>query len=181
MAAAGVAGAPAELDADEPQYRLSLRALGVPKGQGALAPLSLDPATAVRWRMAYDLELHVTTGEAARAGAEAWVAQAIKRDGHRFLAVDGRPVAMTGFNARLPSIVQVGGVYVPPDGRGRGLAGRAVALHLSEARRAGAETATLFAASARAARTYERLGFGRIGDYALVLFRGRPVAGGVSA
>lgn len=175
LKACGLGGASTALDADEPHYLLPLDALRVPGGPGALAPLSADPAAALGWRAAYDAELHVATVQAARDKAmndvEAWIA----RDSHRLLMVDGAPVAMTGFNARLPEIVQVGGVYVPPALRRRGFARRAVALHLAEARAEGVRTATLFAASAGAAALYEGLSFERIGAYALVLFDGRAV------
>ena len=99
---------------------------------------------------------------------EEWIAA----DSHRFLVVDGEPVALTGFNARLPDIVQVGGVYMPPEARGRGLARRAVALHLTQARAAGAGRATLFASGAAAVACYAALGFERIGSFTLVLFDG---------
>ncbi|WP_139792875.1 GNAT family N-acetyltransferase [Pseudophaeobacter leonis] len=88
----------------------------------------------------------------------------------RILEVGGAPVAMTNFNAALPSIVQVGGVYTPPDLRGLGYARRAVALHLAEAQQAGITEATLFAANPAAARAYEAIGFSRIGSYRIVNF-----------
>ena len=83
---------------------------------------------------------------------------------------EGGPVAMTNFNAVLPGIVQIGGVYTPPGLRGCGYARRAVALHLQDARDSGTSEAILFAASPAAARAYEAIGFGRIGDYRIVNF-----------
>ena len=77
---------------------------------------------------------------------------------------------MTGFNAVLPEHVQVGGVYTPPEGRNRGYARRAVAIHLAEARASGVRHAVLFAASAAAARAYEAIGFQRDGSFALALY-----------
>lgn len=174
LAALSLEDVPVHLSEDEPQFLMSLDGLEVPDGPGALAPLTRDIATATQWRLAYDRELHTGRGRphAARAEVEGWIAA----DSHRFLLADGRPVALTGFNARLPDIVQVGGVYTPPEARGRGLARRAVALHLAEARGAGATRATLFAASAAAVACYAPLGFERIGDYAIVLFDGAVTA-----
>jgi predicted GNAT family acetyltransferase len=80
-------------------------------------------------------------------------------------------VAGTGFNARLPGIVQVGGVWVPPPLRRQGLARGAVALHLLEARTEGVGRAILFSASDHAARAYRSLGFREIGRFTLLLFR----------
>ena len=84
--------------------------------------------------------------------------------------IDGKPVAMTGFNARLPEVVQIGGVYTPPELRGNGYAKLAVALHLIEARTAGATRAVLFAASESAARAYIAIGFQPAGQFSLLLF-----------
>ena len=174
LSALSLTDAPARLSEDEPQFLLSLSGMVVPDGPGTLAPLAADVDTAAAWRLAYDRELHVGAGtiDAARAEVERWIAA----DSHRFLMIDGRPAAMTGFNAALPDIVQVGGVFTPPEARCRGLARRAVALHLAEARAAGATRATLFAASDAAVACYAPLGFRRIGDYALVLFDGMMAA-----
>ena len=83
---------------------------------------------------------------------------------------------MTGFNAELPTIVQIGGVYTPPPLRGQGFARHAVALHLDEARRRGVGRATLFSASESAARAYSAIGFEPIGHYTLCHFDGPQVA-----
>ncbi|WP_299813947.1 GNAT family N-acetyltransferase [uncultured Jannaschia sp.] len=167
MRALGLEGPAAGHDADEPQFQLDLAALRIPDGDGTLAPLSRDRDRAIAWRQDYNQELGLGPDAEARAAADVdgW----LRADSHRFLLMAGVPVAMTGFNARLPDIVQVGGVYVPPERRRRGLARRAVALHLAEARAAGVGQATLFAASEAAAACYRGLGFARIGDYALVL------------
>ena len=145
----------------------------MPDRPGTLSPLTVDVATAVAWRQAYDAELHL--GASSVEDAEAQVQRWIAEDTHRFLMIDGTPAAMTGFNAVLPDIVQVGGVYTPPSARNRGLARHAVALHLAEARDAGVSRATLFAATNAAVACYRPLGFERIGDFALVLFDGKVV------
>ena len=176
MDACGLRGAAAQLDSDEPHFLLDLDALTMPNGDGVLVPLTKASDTARAWRAAYDLELHVVAAAEAEERAADDVARYIAEDTHRLMVVDGEPVALTGFNARLADIVQVGGVYVPPPLRNRGYGRRVVALHLAEARAAGVERATLFAANDAAARAYAGLGFRRIGDYALVLFDGRPVA-----
>lgn len=85
---------------------------------------------------------------------------------------------MTGVNAALPDIVQVGGVWTPPALRGRGHARRAVGLHLAELRDTGVGAATLFASGEQAVRAYKALGFERIGTISLVLFAGPAVVPG---
>lgn len=163
--------APPGLNVDEPQFLLDLGRMTVTDAPGTLAPLSVDPQTAIDWRLAYNRELRV--GDPSPEGAAKDVAAYIAADSHRFLMIDGTPVAMTGFNATLPEIVQIGGVYTPPEARARGLARRAVALHLAEARTKGVTQATLFAASDAAVACYRPLGFERIGTFSLVFFDGK--------
>ena len=94
-----------------------------------------------------------------------------------WVAVDreGRLLSFSSFNATLPDIVQLGGIYTPPAFRGRGYAKLSVAHSLLVARDRGATRAVLFTSNPSAERTYEALGFSRIGEYALVLFQaGRP-------
>lgn len=79
------------------------------------------------------------------------------------------PTAMTGLNARYGNTVQVGGVYVPAALRGKGRAGRVVAAHLAELKGLGIDRAILFSASQSAARAYEKIGFGHIGEYQIAL------------
>ncbi|HEX6463586.1 MAG TPA: GNAT family N-acetyltransferase, partial [Vicinamibacterales bacterium] len=93
------------------------------------------------------------------AGGHAWV-----------LIIDGAPASLAGFNATLPDIVQLGGIYTPPAQRGRGYAKGAVAHSLLVARDRGVNRAVLFTSSRSAVRTYEALGFRESGDYAFVLF-----------
>ncbi|CTQ33701.1 GNAT family N-acetyltransferase [Jannaschia rubra] len=170
MSATGLDGAVARLDRDEPQFLLSLDGLSVPDGPGDLAPIAAFREEVAEWLMAYERE--TGTGEPDAAMATARVDSWIAGDSHRVLVVDGRPVAMTGFNAALPGIVQVGGVYTPPAARNRGHARRAVALHLAQARQDGATRATLFAASEAATACYRPLGFRRVGTFTLILFDG---------
>lgn len=174
LAAAGLSRVPCRMSSDEPHFSLDLARLRMPDAAGcALVPLGgAWRGTATAWRQAYAAEVLGETEESAAAIAEASVASFIERDSHRILVRDGEPVAMTGVNAELPGIVQIGGVFTPPELRGRGHAHRAVALHLQEAQGRGVREATLFAASDMAARAYVSLGFERIGTFSLVLFDG---------
>ncbi len=170
----GLAGRPALRDADEPGFALALDRLRLPATQaGGLIPLTADHrALLVGWRADYHREILGTPENRVLGMAEAEIDAAIARDSHRVLVVEGQPVAMTGFNATLPQIVQIGGVYTPPDLRNRGYARLSVALHLAEARGRGVRRAVLFAASEAAARAYRGIGFQPAGSVALVLFDG---------
>jgi predicted GNAT family acetyltransferase len=170
--ALGVMDADYALDLPEPLYRLALKALVLPDRPGEIrAPGEGDRALLELWNAAYVTELRMTTPERVAAEARERAQRAIAGDRTRLLIVDGAPVAMTALNARLPDMVQIGGVYTPPELRGLGYARRVVALHLDELRREGVSTAILFASGAAACRAYEAIGFERIGTYALSILK----------
>ncbi len=128
----------------------------------------------VRWRHDYMVE---TLG--ARGGREL-LARARAHHQDRLttawlLEVAGEPVACQSFNATLPDMVQVGGVWTPPAWRGRGYARAVVAGALRDARAQGVRRAILFTGSDNPAaqRAYRAIGFTPIGDYALVQY-GEP-------
>jgi len=170
--ALGLTRAPLRTLNVEPHFSLDLSDLIVPEGEGTLAPLSAAPTQLlVDWRVAYEVETFGGEPSALRADAARQIARWTADDSHRVLMSKGQPIAMTGFNARLPDIVQIGGVWTPPDLRRRGHARRAVALHLSEAQKAGVSRAVLFAASEPAARAYRAIGFRQIGEFSLCIFK----------
>ena len=160
------------LNSDEPGYVLALDQMQMPSCAGfSLAPVSEDNRALVeRWRAAYHGEVLGTPEGLRLDAAKDDIANYIKRDSHRVLLRDGEPVAMTGFNAQLPDVVQIGAVFTPPEARGQGLARRAVALHLAEAAERGVTQAILFAANAAAARAYEAIGFQRKGSMSMAMF-----------
>lgn len=91
-------------------------------------------------------------------------------DSHRALDEGETPVAMTGFNAVLPQTVQIGAVYTPPLDRSRGLARRAVTLHLHEAKQRGVTDLVLCAASPQVCKEYEAIGFARTVNYTVLVY-----------
>lgn len=173
LPALGLQDAATDHHADEPGFALDLADLALPDDPDLRlrSPDSRDMALLVRWRAAYRGEVVGTPSDLRESLARDDIAAYLERDSHRILERNGLPVAMTGFNAELPDAVQVGGVYVPPDHRGRGFARAAVALHLAEARRAGIRGAVLFAANEAAARAYRAIGFKPSGRMAMIFFR----------
>lgn len=176
--ALGMADRRARYESKEILYTLDLSALVVPEPlRGARLrvrapePDEIDPILA--WRMAYEEETSNTpdtpeTRAAARARLETY-----QREGHHFLCVEaGERVAYTAFNATLPDVVQVGGVYTPPDRRAQGYARCAVAGSLLVARARGVSRGILFTGEANVAaqKAYRSLGFREVGDYGIVLF-----------
>ncbi len=170
--ALGIAAATFALDDPEPLYRLRLADLRLPPGPGEIrAPAEADRELIFAWTRAYSAELHMSPPDQLDDEARGRTESALTGGEVRLLEIDGTPVAMTAFNARLPDMVQIGGVFTPPPLRGRRHARRAVALHLAEARAEGADTAILFASGPAACRAYEAIGFTRIGAYTLAILK----------
>ena len=170
-AAAGLTRAPASLNRDEPFMALDLSQLQPPTGPERIIPLADAPrGTVLDWMTAYQTESLGSPDPIARASAEAGFSAYLAAGSHVVLVRGETPLAMTGFNARLPGIVQIGGVYTPPALRGQGHARRALALHLGQARAQGVTRAVLFSASNAAARAYAAIGFRQTGDWTLCLF-----------
>lgn len=88
------------------------------------------------------------------------------------LLVGDQIVAYAAYNAALPEIVQIGGVWTPPELRGRGYGRAVVAASLLAARDDGVQRAVLFTGERNVAaqRAYAALGFRRIDDWGIVLF-----------
>ncbi|MBU7585136.1 MAG: GNAT family N-acetyltransferase [Nostoc sp. TH1S01] len=92
---------------------------------------------------------------------------------HWILVAEDTPIAYTTFNAWLPDIVQIGGVWTPPALRSRGYAKCVVAGSLLEARSHGVERAILFTnrENHAAQAAYRGIGFRTTGEeFGLVIF-----------
>lgn len=187
-AAMGWDGREAALDSSEELYGLELEALVVPDAlrEGRVRCRRAeagDVGVAVAWRVAYSIEaLGSRPGEELEREARVSIEREIgRRDLWMLFDEAGGAVAMSSLNARLPDRVQVGGVWTPPELRGRGYGQAVVAGQLLELRAAGVGRAVLFtdAENWPARRAYERLGFVRVGDYGLLLFAAPIAAGGM--
>jgi len=159
-------------DKIEPLFHLNLDDLILPPGPTQLRDMVRTDRPLVRdWRFAFDREIY---GDSDTPESRQQSAQRVERIIHsgsgQLLEQNGTPVAMTSFNATFADIVQVGSVYTPPALRGQGHARRAVALQLTKARASGITTAILYSLSDTASRTYQSIGFTRIGDYAVIDF-----------
>ncbi len=172
----GLAQAEYSLDRPEPLYRLILAEMRDP-GAAATRPPTKDDLPLLRqWMYDYLVEsLGAPAGDVVRTRAAEDAERALESGTTRLMIEDGVPVAKTAFNATLPDMVQIGGVYTPPEARSRGLARRVVAGHLREARGMGVKTAILFASGEPACRAYEAIGFERVGQYALAILADKQV------
>ena len=177
--ALGLATRKASVEGREDLFAVDLADLRVPDllASGRVQcrrPRADELEVAARWRLAFSVEaLGRAGGEESLAAARAEIARLQDLGSQWILVEEGRPVAYSAFNARLPDAVQVGGVWTPPELRSRGYARAVVAGSLLEARRGGAARAVLFTGedNRSARRAYEALGFRVVGDYGLVIFR----------
>jgi RimJ/RimL family protein N-acetyltransferase len=80
---------------------------------------------------------------------------------------DGGPMSMVGVNRPIAGVARVGPVYTPPEHRGRGYAGTAVAAASRRALAAGAERCMLFTdlANPTSNKIYAEVGYRRVGDW----------------
>ena len=168
-----------QLDSKDRLYRLDLDTLVVPDAlhSGTLAGRRADERdleTLTAWRIDYEVNLiHAEDTPALRAEAKGSIENMIDERRLWVLEHGSRLVAMTGFNTRFEDIVQVGGVYTPPELRGRGYGRIVVAASLLDAKREGKRRSILFTGehNVAAQRAYEALGFVAIGSYRLTLLR----------
>lgn len=176
--ALGLDERPARLTSRERLLGLDLAALVVPPALagGRVACRRIGEADldlAIAWRVAYVREeLRRPDDEATRTAAMDDVRRQLRAGVAWLLEERGRPVAFSAFNARLPDVVQIGGVFTPPALRRRGYGRAVVAGSLLDARADGARRAVLFTGEENEAalRAYEAIGFRSVGDYGLIAF-----------
>jgi uncharacterized protein len=176
--ALGRADAPMRHDTLEDLYVLDLVDLKVPPALAAgkvvcrhVRDEELELVT--QWRHDFHCEgLKATPGPQLLSMSRGEIEDTRARGNDFLLLADGVPVSFAAFNARLPDMVQIGGVVTPREHRGRGYARAVVGGALLEARRAGVTRSVLFTgvenAPARAA--YLALGYRIEGDYGFLLF-----------
>lgn len=179
LASLGLADAETSLRSREDLFAVNLASLHIP---AVLASESVsvrrastdDLASLAQWRKSYRIE---ALGEVDRpdllARSRKEVAQ-YQQTGDLFVLEHAdQLVATCAFNARHPTCVQIGAVWTPPRLRSRKYGRAVVAGALAIAKAEGVTRSVLFTgANNIAARTaYEALGYVRVGDYGLVLFR----------
>lgn len=172
----GLGSAGLRLDSVEGLFQLPLAALVVPAAlteRRVLARVARPDELPLltRWRVEYCVESlnAADTPELHEASREAELRRIV--DGMVWVVEEhGRAVATSGFNAATREAVQIGGVYTPPELRGRGYARAVVAQSLLDARARGIARSILFTGDDNlpAQAAYRSLGYERIGDYRIV-------------
>ena len=180
--ALGLGAAPTAKDSRDELYVLDIARLVVPAdlASGALRcrhPAESELERLAAWRVRFAVEaLGATDGPELHRASTDDVRLQHERGTDWLLLAGAAPVSYAVFNAVLPDIVQIGGVWTPPEFRGRGYARAVVAGSLLAARKQGVARAVLFAdpANEAARRAYLFLGFRIVGDYGLVLLTPPP-------
>jgi predicted GNAT family acetyltransferase len=125
----------------------------------------------VAWRIGFSVEtLQKPHGPALEAQARDEVERSLRDRSLYLLREDGTPVSTATLTARTPDCVLVGGVWTPPELRGRGLARAVVAGALLDARSEGATRSVLFTGQENrsAQQVYRTLGYRLVGDYGIM-------------
>jgi hypothetical protein len=168
---AGLEDAPTALNSDETLFAVNLSDTLLQEGAGRLRPMEeVDRSFVLEWMFDYDVNTLGMKPEESKARLNREFDGALAAGSRRILTKGNTPLCLTGFNAEVDDIVQVGPVYTPPDQRGCGHARRAVALHLNEAKAKGAKRSILFANDPRAIAAYEAVGYRPIGRFSLIFF-----------
>jgi GNAT superfamily N-acetyltransferase len=149
----------------EPLFHLDLARLH-PSENIIRQPVAEDQPLIANWFRTYLIETGLGLDGPT---VEERAARAISAGFIRFLLEDVQPVAMAAINARAGTTVQVGGVFVPPEARNRGLGRRVTRALLADARAGGATDAFLFSNNEAATKAYLSLGFTQIGTYRIAL------------
>ncbi|HVE87216.1 MAG TPA: GNAT family N-acetyltransferase [Myxococcales bacterium] len=174
----GMEQAPAKMESREALFTLELQQLRVPEALAGgdvrcrLAGSGDLPALA---QLRYDF-LVESIGDAPGPETMKYACEAVAKNAEHdvlfLLERGGEIVATSNFNARLPDTVQIGAVFTPPALRGRGYARAVVAGSLLHARAQGASRSVLFTEEeGPARRAYEAIGYRKVGQFGLVLFR----------
>ncbi|MBH8564829.1 GNAT family N-acetyltransferase [Nostoc sp. CENA67] len=176
----GLANRPTQLNESEILFSLALEDLQIPP---ALAlqqvqcrlPHADELDLLSEWCAAFNVEAlgkSATPDLLPACRHEIEARQATAR--HWVLVAKDTLVAYTAFNARLPDIVQIGGVWTPPALRGKGYAKSVVAGSLLDAKSQGVKRAILFTnrENYAAQAAYRGIGFRPTGEeFGLVIFK----------
>lgn len=165
------------IDSHEYLYSLDLNSMPLPEPlhHSSFKVRRVEPRDVpvlTDWMVEFNLE--AMNRHLSRAEVEAnLLRRDEERDNRWVLESEQGLLATSGFNAATAEVVQVGGVYTPPELRGRKFARSVVAGSLLEAKASGVPLCVLFTAwdNVPAQRAYDALNFQRVGEYRLLLFR----------
>lgn len=175
----GLSNRPTQLDEPEILFSLALQDLQIPEALASAKvqcrlPYPEELELLTEWCVAYNVEtLGKTDTLSLRPDCRLVIEARQDMAMHWVLVAGDTPVSYSAFNASLPDIVQIGGVWTPPALRGKGYAKSVVAGSLLDARSVLVKRAILFTGdnNQAAQAVYRGIGFLPTGEkYGLVLF-----------
>jgi GNAT superfamily N-acetyltransferase len=174
----GLSGLSFGINSNEGLYEINLEALNnlnMQSNMKVVPAQDVPKSILTLWMKSYDIEaLGALDDEALEKQVqEHWNLRLQKNDSW-VLLLDGTPVALSAFNARLIDMVQVGPVWTPPEYRNKGFARLLLAYTLHQEKLKGTKQAILFTDNPAAIKAYLAIGFKKIGNYRLALLE-QPV------
>jgi len=168
--------APYSLNRKEGLYYLSLKSLCQPKMLASSSYELIEASKLKRdilseWITGYQIEAFGAVNDEKLPQRVKEQVEGLVRGDCWVLKVDDKAVSLSGFNATLPEIVQIGPVWTPKRYRCLGYARTLIALVLQSAMKRGVKKAILFTDNPPAAKAYEAIGFNKIGSYHLALLK----------
>jgi GNAT superfamily N-acetyltransferase len=161
------------MNSNEELYEINLQALNdfnMPSDMKIVAAQGISKNILIDWMKSYDIEaLGALNDETLKKKVlEHWNLRLQKNDSW-ILLLNGTPVALSAFNARIADMVQVGPVWTPPEYRNKGFARTLLAYTLCQEKLKGTKQAILFTDNPAAIKVYLAIGFKKIGNYRLAL------------
>lgn len=166
------------INSNEGLYAINLGALNelsMPSNMRVVSAQDVTKNILIDWMKSYDIEAlgALDDGALEKQVQEHWNLRLQKNDSW-VLLLDGTPVALSAFNARLSDMVQVGPVWTPPEYRNKGFARLLLAYNLHQEKLKGTKQAILFTDNPAAIKAYLAIGFKKIGNYRLALLE-KPI------
>jgi predicted GNAT family acetyltransferase len=174
----GLSGRSFGINSNAGLYEINLEALNelsIPSNMKVVSAQDVPKSMLIEWMKSYDIEALGSLNDETleKQVQEHWNLRLQKNDSW-VLLLNGTPVALSAFNARLIDMVQVGPVWTPPEYRNKGLARLLLAYTLQQEKLKGTKQAILFTDNPAAIKAYLAIGFKKIGNYRLALLE-QPV------
>ena len=174
----GLSGLSFGINSNEGLYQINLEALNdlsMPSNMQVVSAQDVTKNILIEWMKSYDIEAlgALDDENLEKQVQEHWNLRLQKNDSW-VLLLDGIPIALSAFNARLSDTVQIGPVWTPPEYRNKGFARLLLAYTLHQEKLKGTKQAILFTNNPAAIKAYLSIGFRKIGNYRLALLE-KPI------
>lgn len=169
----GISNESYNLNSTEGLYELDLKSLKgtLPSNFSITHAKTASKSLLTMWMRSYEIEALGTPDNFDLDAKAQEKAQSLMEGNCWILLQDNIPVSLSGFNAKIDDMVQIGPVWTPPEHRNQGYARLLVHQTLLAAKEERINKAILFTLSPAAVKAYESIGFKKIGNYRLALLK----------